>query len=255
MSAELVRLPSLTASKRPADKGRRVRQSSEDLLGPLWSKPLSAKPEGRIRVPPIRHLSREWRVAPRPGDVFRPGPRDWNKPRPLGLLPERERDFDPFFFYEPPPFVDVGLSRMLAPLLKQTPRSDSDQQASVLGRCNGSTSQLQSRAVPEGERAQPSYDGTGAVPYRSSSEWRHAPTQEAAPPPEEWREREYFEALVRIAEMDTISRRQEEQVTAHFGGTRRAGKEHLRQPRGHGVEWEEAPDIRPPLNVSVHCLS
>ena len=249
MSAELVRLPSLAASKRPVDKGRRGGQSSEDLLDPLWSKPLSAKPEGRIRVPPIQHLPREWRVAPRPGDVFRPGPRDWNKPRPLGLLPERERDFDPFFFYEPPP-----LSRMLAPLLKQAPRSDSDEQASVLDRSNGSASQPQSRAVPEGERSQPNYDGTG-VPYRSSSEWRHAPSQEAAPPPEEWRERAYFEALVRIAEMDTISRKQGQQVTARLGGTRGAGKEHLQQPRGRGEEWEEALDIRPPLNVSAQCLS
>ena len=255
MSAELVRLPTLATSKRPVDRGHQGGLSSQDPLGPLWAKPLSAKPDSRFRVPPIRHLSRAWRVAPRPGDVFRPGPRDWNKPRPLGLLPERERDFDPFFFYDPPPLFDDGLSRMLAPLLKQKLRSDSDDRTSVLGGGNRSTRHVPSRVLAEGEHSPPSFDGTGSVPYRSSSEWRPAPFQEAAPPPEELREREYMEALVRMAEMDTVSRRQEGEVATQVGGTRGVGRDKLRQPKGQGEEWEDPPHIRPPLNVSVHALS
>ena len=254
MSTELVRLPTLAASKRPADRGHQGGLSSQDPLGPLWAKPLSAKPDSRFRVPPIRHLSRAWRVAPRPGDVFRPGPRDWNKPRPLGLLPERERDFDPFFFYDPPPLYDDGLSRMLAPLLKQKEDSDSDVRTSALGGGNKSTSHAPSRVLAEEEHSQMSFDGTSSVPYRSSSEWRPALFQEAAPPPEEWREREYMESLVRMAEMDTVSRRQEGELAAQVGGTRGAGRDKLRQLRGRGEEWEDPPHIRPPLNVSVHSL-
>lgn len=247
MSADLVRLPSLAASRRTLGNGRRDGQPSEDPLGALWSKPLSAKPEGRIRVPPIRYLPREWRVAPRPGDVFRPGPKDWNKPRPLGLLPDRERDFDPFFFFEPPPPVSVGLSRMLAPLLRQKERSDGDEQA--LG-----ASQAQSRAFAVGEHSPHSFDGAGPVPYRSSSEWRPAPSQEAAPPPGELREREYLEALVRMAEMDTLSRRPEREEAAQLGGARVAGKERLHRLIGRDDELEDVPHLRPPLNVSVHAL-
>ena len=250
MSTELVRLPSVAASKRTTGSKDRKGQPSEDVLGPLWSKPLSAKPEGRHRVPPIRHLSRDWRVAPRPGDVFRPGPRDWNKPRPLGLLPERERYFDPFFFYEPLPPVDVG-SHMLAPLLKQTQDTTNDEQASVLSRSNWSASRPLSRTVAEGEHSPPSFDGAGAVPYRSSSEWRHTPSQEAAQPSEEWKEKDYFETLVRIAEMDMLSRSRGQEVAPRPGGGR--GVRNLQHSRGRGVHWEEE-DIRPPLNVSVHCL-
>lgn len=251
MSTELVRLPSLAASKRTKGDKARKGQPSEDVLGPLWSKPLSAKPESRLRVPPIRRLPREWRVVPRPGDVFRPGPRDWNKSRPLGLLPERESYFDPFFFYEPLPPVDVG-SHMLAPLLRQTQAADNDEHASVLSRSNWSASRPQSRTVAEGEHSPPSFDGADAVPYRSLSEWRHTPSQEAAPPSEEWKEKEYFEALVRIAEIDMLSRSLGQEVPPRPGGNK--GGENLRQPRGRGIHWDEEQDIRPPLNVSLHCL-
>ena len=108
MSSEALRLPSLTPSKAPlvvaGEIGRKKNDSSYDTA-----------------MTKITRIAQNWKkTAVRPGDVYRPTPGEWGRPRPLGLIPERDKYIDPYALYlelTRPPISSV--SDTIIPLLKK----------------------------------------------------------------------------------------------------------------------------------------
>ena len=200
--SEALRLPSLSPSKIPLIAGG---ENSHKKESSGYDTPMTK----------INRIARSWKTISRPGDVYRPGPSDWNRPRPLGLLPERDRYVDPYALYlelmRPPVST---MSDTVIPILKY-------------GTANETPSNTTRSVEVKDDSREPRRDTHGVRSHHITKEQVEGSTQRDEPKvpyrlkrssisatqpistslvEERIQEMEYYQSLVRMAELTIVER-------------------------------------------------
>ena len=190
MSSEALRLPSLTPSKAPLVVAGEIGRKNDSSYDTAITK--------------ITRIAQNWKkTAVRPGDVYRPAPGEWGRPRPLGLIPERDKYIDPYDLYlelTRPPISSV--SDTIIPLLKKRTTREQVSPAEENLRGFRATRSANLETVAKEHVESNPQSNKPAVPYRLNRISRDTTQHDLSSALEDRiQEVEQYESLVRMAEL------------------------------------------------------